>query len=75
MSSSVIISPDLFAEQLSRYGRLYQEATLLAPRRAHASRRHLYKQAAMCGECLFGKHLTCTSAGCSCIHRENEPFA
>ena len=75
MTSTVILNPDVFVEQFSRYGQNYQRVfDIKAGRRpAHASRRHATKQANMCGECIFGKHENCKLEECSCIHRENEP--
>jgi hypothetical protein len=80
MTSPLILCPDRFTKELSfydlmisRYGQRYRQA--MATRRerpSHSSRRHAYKQPGMCGECLYGKHLTCTSAECSCIHREGD---
>ena len=69
-TSPVIVNPEVFVERLSRYGQRYRKATIEHP--FTGRRRHAYKHADMCSECLYGKHAGCTAGSCSCVHREEE---
>ena len=72
--SPVVICPDLFVRQLSRYGRRYREAMAANGqpyiRRGHTVRRHGYKEARMCQTCIEGQHQNCQGGICSCVHHE-----
>lgn len=69
---AVVINPERFAQKF--VAKNFSSADYPRPRSTWP-RRHTYKTARICEGCLYGKHSTCGSADCSCIHRENEPFA
>jgi hypothetical protein len=46
-----------------------KEVTTRGTRSLHG---RIRKQSDMCEKCLVGRHPLCTSAECSCVHREGD---
>jgi hypothetical protein len=55
---------------LSRWSRRLE--CLRARPTTSKSRRHQFKQAHVCFECITGKHLICKLGDCNCVHREEK---